>query len=91
MSETTNILKQQALLVDVSAGSRPQQQQGASREYYNAYYRELVARGASRAERNRRLEAIKTERRRVRREKWLRGIKSLASVLVSSEALSQKA
>lgn len=36
---------------------------------------------AARAERNRRLESIKMERRRARREKWLQGIKSLASVL----------
>lgn len=34
-----------------------------------------------RAERNRRLESIKMQRRRVRREKWLQGIKSLANVL----------
>ncbi|HEX8457075.1 MAG TPA: hypothetical protein VF656_07250 [Pyrinomonadaceae bacterium] len=89
MSETTNSLKRPAL-VAVSMASRPQAA-GASREYYDAYYRELVARGASRTERNRRLEVIKTERRRVRREKWLRGIKSLASVLAGSEAVSQKA
>lgn len=52
---------------------------------YHAYYRELVTRAASRAERNRRLEAIKTGRRRARREKWLKGLKSLASVLINSE------
>jgi hypothetical protein len=69
---------------DVHAGST----EGTGGEYYRAYYRELVARGASRTERSRRLEAIKMERSRVRREKWLKGIKSLASVLISSEALS---
>jgi hypothetical protein len=56
--------------------------------YYRAYYRELVTRGGSRVESRRRLEEIKMERRRVRREKWLRGIKSLADVLISSEAMS---
>ncbi|HEX8632533.1 MAG TPA: hypothetical protein VF703_00110 [Pyrinomonadaceae bacterium] len=56
-------------------------------ECYRAYYRELVTRGASRTERNHRLEEIKTERRRARREKWLKGIKSLASSLVSPEAV----
>ena len=34
-----------------------------------------------RAERNPRLESIKMQRRRVRREKWLQGIESLANVL----------
>jgi hypothetical protein len=61
--------------------------EGAGGDYYRAYYRELVSRGASRAERNRRLEEIKSGRRRARREKWLKGIRSLASVLVSSEAV----
>lgn len=56
-------------------------------DYYRDYYRGLVSRGASRIERNRRLEEIKAERRRVRRERWLKGIKSLASVLISSEAV----
>jgi hypothetical protein len=56
-------------------------------DYYHAYYRELVTRAASRAERNRRLEVIKAGRRRARREKWLKGLKSLASVLISSEAI----
>jgi hypothetical protein len=56
-------------------------------EYYRAYYRALVSNGASRAGRNRRLEEIRAERRRARREKWLKGIKSLASVLISSEAV----
>ena len=60
--------------------------QGAGGNYYHAYYRELVARGAGRAERNRRLEEIKADRRRARREKWLKGIKSLAGVLISSAA-----
>ena len=36
---------------------------------------------SERAERNRRLESIKMQRRRVRREKWLQGIESLANVL----------
>ncbi|HLL73114.1 MAG TPA: hypothetical protein VK363_16870 [Pyrinomonadaceae bacterium] len=56
-------------------------------DYYRAYYRELVTRGASRVESRRRLEEIKMERRRVRREKWLKGIKSVADVLISSEAM----
>ncbi|HZH30096.1 MAG TPA: hypothetical protein VEY11_04990 [Pyrinomonadaceae bacterium] len=60
---------------------------GAGGDYYRAYYRKLVARGASRTGRNRRLEEIKTERRRVRRERWVKGIKSLASVLISSEVV----
>ncbi len=60
----------------------------AGGDYYRAYYQELVARHASRVESSRRLAAIKTERRRLRREKWLRSVKSLASVLISSEALS---
>jgi hypothetical protein len=56
-------------------------------DYYRDYYRELVTRGASRIERNQRLEEIKAERRRARRERWLKEIKSLASVLISSEAV----
>jgi hypothetical protein len=39
----------------------------------------LLEQRSERAERNRRLESIKMQRRRVRREKWLQGIKSLAS------------
>jgi hypothetical protein len=38
----------------------------------------LLEQRCERAERNRRLESIKMQRRRVRREKWLQGIKSLA-------------
>ena len=41
----------------------------------------LLQQGSERAERNRRLESIKMQRRRVRREKWLQGIKSLANAL----------
>ncbi len=85
MDETTNMAKRQTL-VAVHAGSR--WDESTASEYYRAYYRELVARGASRTEGSRRLEAIKTERRRARRERWLKGIKSLASVLISTEALS---
>ena len=77
MYETTNIMHT-LTPAGVQAGST-----GGS--YYQAYYHELVTRAASRAERNRRLEAIKTGRRRARREKWLKGLKSLASVLTSSE------
>jgi hypothetical protein len=36
---------------------------------------------SERAERNRRLESIKMQRRQVRRAKWLQEIKSLANVL----------
>jgi hypothetical protein len=71
-----------------NAGIRAANTAGAGGDYYRTYYRETVTRGASRTERNRRLEEIKTERRRVRRERWLKGIKSLASVLISSEAVS---
>ncbi|HEV7903534.1 MAG TPA: hypothetical protein VGO96_06815 [Pyrinomonadaceae bacterium] len=39
----------------------------------------LLEQRSERAERNRRLESIKMQRRRVRREKWLQGIKSLAN------------
>jgi hypothetical protein len=39
----------------------------------------LLQQRSERAERNRRLESIKMQRRRVRREKWLQGIKSLAN------------
>ena len=41
----------------------------------------LLEQRSERAERNRRLESIKMQRRRVRREKWLQGIESLANVL----------
>jgi hypothetical protein len=79
MIETTNIMNTRTLRT-MHAGNT----EGAGGDYYRAYYRELVTRGA---ERNSRLEEIKAERRRVRREKWLKGIKSLASVLISSEAV----
>jgi len=82
MIETTNMMNTQTLRM-IHAGNT----EGPGSEYYRAYYRELVTRGASRFESNRRLEEIKAERRRVRREKWLKGIKSLASVLISSEAV----
>ena len=39
---------------------------------------------SERAERNRRLESIKMQRRQARREKWLQGIKSLANALAPS-------
>jgi 50S ribosomal subunit-associated GTPase HflX len=80
MIETTNMTNKRALAMH--AGGT----QGAGEEYYRAYYRELVKRHASRTDRNRRLDAIKAERRRARRDKWLKGIKSLAGVLVSQEA-----
>jgi hypothetical protein len=70
------------------AGVHAVDTEGAGGNYYHTYYRELVSRGASRSERNRRLEVIKTERRRARRERWLKELKSLASVLISSEAVS---
>jgi hypothetical protein len=82
MIETTNMMNTRT-----PAGVHAGNTQGAGGNYYHAYYRELVSRGASRAERNRRLEEIKAERRRVRREKWLKGVRSLASVLISSEAV----
>lgn len=83
MIETTNIMNTRT-----PAGLRAGNSEGAGGNYYRDYYREMVSRGANRNERNRRLEEIKAERRRVRRERWLKGIKSLASVLISSEALS---
>jgi|GEM_PF-2850342 len=82
MNEATNIMNTRTL-----AGMRAGNTEAAGGDYYRAYYRELVTRGASRAERSRRLEEIKAERRRARREKWLKGIRSLASVLISSEAV----
>jgi hypothetical protein len=39
---------------------------------------------SARAESNRRLESIKQQRRRARREKWLQSLKSLAQVLSQS-------
>jgi hypothetical protein len=83
MSETMNIMNTRP----AAAGVHAMNMEGAGGVYYRAYYRELVTRHASRVERNRHLEDIKTERRRARREKWLKGIKSLASVLISSEAV----
>jgi hypothetical protein len=41
----------------------------------------LLQQRSERAERNRRLESIKMQRRHVRREKWLQRIKSLANAL----------
>ena len=82
MNEMTNIMNTRSL-----AGLHAGNTEGAGGDYYQAFYRELVSRGASRAARNRHLEAIKAERRRARREKWLKGIKSLASVLISSEVV----
>lgn len=84
MSEMTNIMNTGAT---AAAGLHAGNTEGTG-EYYRAYYRELLTRGASRSARNRRLEEIKTERRRVRRERWLKGLKSLASSLISSEAVS---
>jgi hypothetical protein len=83
MIETRNIMNTQLL-----AGAHTGSAEGAGDEYYRAYYRALVSKHASRAERNRRLENIKAERRRARREKWLKTAKSPASVLISSEAMS---
>jgi hypothetical protein len=40
-----------------------------------------VAQRTERGESNRRLESIKMQRRRVRREKWLPGIKSLVNAI----------
>jgi hypothetical protein len=56
-------------------------EQRAHADYYRAYYRALVEENASRSEGRRGLEAIKMQRRRARRERWLQGIKSLAGVL----------
>ncbi|HZG53288.1 MAG TPA: hypothetical protein VEZ40_14250 [Pyrinomonadaceae bacterium] len=56
-------------------------------ERHRADDRESATRGASRTERNHRLEEIKTGRRRARREKWLKGIKSPGSSLVRPEAV----
>ena len=83
MTETKNIMNTRT-----PAGVHAGNTEAAGGDFYRAYYREVVTRGASRTERNRRLEELKAERRRVRRERWLKGIKSLASVLISSEAVS---
>ena len=82
MSETTNKMKTRPPAC-VHAGGNTESAGGA---YYRAYDRELVTSGAGRAERRSRLEIIRTARRRARREKWLKGIKSPASVVVSPEA-----
>jgi hypothetical protein len=84
MSETTNKMNTRPP-ARVHAGEHTE---GAAGTYYRAYYRELVTRGAGRAERRSRLEIIRTARRRARREKWLREIKSLASVVVGPEAVN---
>jgi hypothetical protein len=80
--ETTNKMNTRTL-----ASMHAENTEAAAGDYYRAYYRELVTRGAGRAERRSRLEIIRMERRRARREKWLRGIKSLASVVVGPEAV----
>lgn len=82
MTSATNMTKTRAQAMQ--AGDNAQQ----GGDYYRAYYRELVTRHASRAESSRRLEALKAGRRRARRERWLKGLKSLAGVLVSQEAAS---
>ena len=82
MIETMNSMNTRALAT-IHAGNA----EDAGGQFYRAYYLELVLRGANRVERNRRLEEIKVERRRVRREKWLKGIKSLAGGLISSETV----
>lgn len=65
----------------------------ARADYYRAYYRALVeehARNRRSGEEGRRgLEAIKMQRRKARRERWLQGVRSLvAGVLNKSETVS---
>ena len=63
----------------------------ARADYYRAYYRALVeehARNRS-SEGRRGLEAIKMQRRKARRERWLQHVRSLvAGVLNKSETVS---
>lgn len=101
MIETTNMTNTGALMMSRAAAQaagwaanlksgqqEQQQQQGANVEYFRAYYCALVTKGAERIERNRHLEAIKTGRRKARRERWLQSIKSLANVLSGAEAVN---
>jgi hypothetical protein len=48
----------------------------------------LLKQRAERAERNRRLESIKMQRRRLRREKWSQSAGSLAGVRQSAETVN---
>ena len=82
MSETANMKDTGALMMGRAAHA------GANVEYYRAYYHALVEKRAARLEHSRRLEAIKMERRKARRERWLQTIKSLANVLSGAEALN---
>ena len=68
MSETTNMMNMRPP-AEAYAGHAGD----AGAEYYRAYYRELVAGHANLIESGRRLDVIKAERRRARREKCLRG------------------
>ena len=66
----------------------------ARADYYRAYYRALVEEHArnrrrSSEEGRRGLEAIKMQRRKARRERWLQSVRSLvAGVLNKSETVS---
>lgn len=57
-------------------------------DYFRAYYRAMVEEHAARDAARRGLEAIKRERRRARRERWVQSLRSLAQVLSSTEAAS---
>jgi hypothetical protein len=84
MIETTNTAGTRPTAIHAGHNDRSghdTHEQRAHADYYRAYYRALVEENASRSEGRRGLEAIKMQRRRARREKWLQGIKSLASAL----------
>jgi hypothetical protein len=94
MIETTGITNTGALVMshaahagEWGAGSNSVQR-GANAEYYRAYYSALVTKRAERMERSRRHEAIKSERPRARRERWMQGIKSFARVFGGAEAVN---
>ena len=94
MIETTNTTGTRSTATYAGRNERPgdrEHEQRARAEYYRAYYRALVEENAARSEGRRGLEAIKRQRRRARREKWLQGMKSLANVLShhGAEAVNQ--
>ena len=82
-SELTGVAASAAAIIVAARG------RGSNVEHYRTYYRAFVAANASRCEGRRGLEAVKLERRRARREKWLRSIKkSPAGVLINPQAAS---
>jgi len=88
MTDTGSLMMSHAAHAGWAADLKSGQPEGANLDYYRAYYCALVTKRAERIERSRRLEAIKMQRRKSRREKWLQNIKSLASVSSGTEAMS---